>query len=577
MKYFVWKIALIALLCLMLWVGPALAAAPAGPTAPAASEAPGTEPGALRVYLKSLGAVSELALNLAGSYSIDGNTGLYFDEGTQIRAYAKAGNVWLYCGGLSMNMGPGVTLTRHQAAGGNGVFISGSPRNNLYCGSLELNADGDMLQAILIIDIEDYLKGVLPYEMNDAFPLEALKAQAVAARTYALRRRADRGTKNYDLVDTPADQVFYGYDASWQNAVAAVEATRGLCGLYQGDYASCYYTASNGGQTALAQDVLSARGDSGYLDIHDDPYDLENPASPVSTLAFRKDLSDAPAQLTGWLADAAAEPLAALGYSDERADIAPSGVVSLTLHDTKFGEANRMYQYLTVTYTVNARPMEPVYAEPTIEELVYTAFTKRPIERVVVGYRPGAWEAVDGTFACELTVYDQLKRELGLKLSGLDCELTTVIEEEDIFVVQMRRYGHGVGMSQRGAQTMAGSYGMAAEDILRFYYPGLTFETIAFEDGTLPPLEDMEAAAARSEAVFLPEPAENEYYAVVELSTVWSTLNVRSAPSTDAPILTELHSGARVVVAGEQNGWARIRTGTVEGYVSSQYLSVENE
>ncbi|MBQ8953276.1 MAG: SpoIID/LytB domain-containing protein [Clostridia bacterium] len=566
MKHLMWKIAVLAL-CLV------LAGAPARATAASSSGQSGT----LRVYLKSLGEPASLTLRLTGSYSIDGNTGLYFDRGTEIAAAARSGQVWLSCGGLQMNMGAGVTLTRHQAEGENGVYISGSARDNLYCGSLELNADGDVLQAVLIIDVEEYLKGVLPYEMNDAFPLEALKAQAVAARTYALRRRADRGSKNYDLVDTPADQVFYGYDASWRNAIAAVEATRGVCGLYNGQYASCYYTATNGGQTALPGDVLSASGGNAYLDIHDDPYDLENPQSPVSTLAFSKDLSDAPALFTGWLAAAAAERLGAMGFSEETADIRPDAVLSLTPHDTKAGPENRMYQYLTVTYTLSARPMEPVYAEPSVEERVYHAFTKRPLDRRIIGYEAGAWTALPDEFTCELTVYDQLKDDLGMKLSGLDCELTTVIEEEDIFVIQMRRYGHGVGMSQRGAQTMAGSHGMSCMDILAFYYPGLAFENVSLADETLPPLSSLPAAGARDEKIFLPEPGENEYIATVHLSTIWSTLNVRSAPSTDAPILTELKNGAQVVVVSEENGWTRVRTGSVEGYVSSQYLSAESE
>ena len=156
------KIALLAL-CLMLAAAPALALQETAADPAAATG----ESGALRVYLKSLGAPASLALRLAGSYSIDGNTGLYFERDTEITAAARNGKVWLSCGGLQMNMGAGVTLTRHKAEGENGVFIAGSPKNNLYCGSLELNADGGALQAVLIIDVEDYLKGVLPYEGTD--------------------------------------------------------------------------------------------------------------------------------------------------------------------------------------------------------------------------------------------------------------------------------------------------------------------------------------------------------------------------------------------------------------------------
>ena len=568
MKHPLLKGALLAL-CIML-IG-SLGLAEAGQAA--AGQEAGRESGALRVWLKSLGEPSELTLRLAGSYSIDGNAGLFFERGTEITASARNGAVWLRCGGLQMNMGAGVTLTRHQADGENGLYIDGSARGNLYCGSLELNAEGAALQPVLVIDVEEYLKGVLPFEMNDAFPLEALKAQAVAARTYALSRRAERGAKNYDLVDTPADQVFFGFDPAWQNAAAAVEATRGVCGRFNGRYAACYYTATNGGQTALPGDVLSAPGGDAYLNIHDDPYDLENPLSPVSTLAFRKNLSDAPAQLTQWLAEAAAERLGAMGYSEETGDIRPDRVISLTPHTTKFGPENRMYQYVRVTYALSARPMEPVYTELTFEERIREIFTGVKIEREVVGMKPGAWTQLDEEFTYDLTVYGQLKNELGMKLSGLDCELVTVIEEEDVFALQLRRYGHGVGLSQRGAQIMAGQYGMRCEEILAFYYPGLTFEAAAFDDEILPPIPELPAATPVRES--LPEPGEGESIATVRLSTAWSTLNVRSAPSTDAPILAELKNGVQVVAAKDENGWTRVRTGSVEGYVSSQYLTVD--
>ncbi len=546
---------------------------PLGVRAEASSEGTQAESGMLRVYLKSLGSVTALTVTLDGSYSLGGNAAMRLRSGARLNITLEDNALWIDCGGISICTGETLTLTRHQSGSTNGLYIAGSSRGALYCGSLEIRLQDGALMPILIIDIEEYLKGVVPYEMSDSFPIEALKAQAVAARTYALRRRADRGGKAYDVVDTTADQVFFGYNGDNQNAVSAVEATKGLCARYQGEYAVCYYTATNGGQTALAGDILKAPIADAYLDIRDDPYDLENPSSPVSTLAFEKDMSDAPSALKTWLTDAAAERLSAMGYSDEAGDIQIARVLSIEGVDPKSTEPSRDYQILRLTYTVQARPLVPVYEKAALGETVYHVFTGTPMERKIVGYESGEWETLEEEFSYDISVYDQLKDELGLKISVIDCELATVIEEEDLFIIQLRRYGHGVGMSQRGAQIMAGTYNMTFRDILTFYYPGLTIEEMTLEDETAQALSTLKASAAlNSDALLLGEPGEGEYKATVFLSTSASTLNLRAAPSTEAEVLAILTGGAQVIVMGEENGWAHVRTVSAEGYVSAQYL-----
>lgn len=536
--------------------------------APAANET-----GALRVYLKSLGAPTQLNVTLAGSYSLNGKTGFRFKSGTTLGVSIEDGAIWLDCGGISICAGDTLTLTRHRQDGENGLYISGSQRGGLYGGSLEISLVSGALMPVLIIDIEEYLKGVVPYEMSDSFPIEALKAQAVAARTYALRRRADRGDKKYDVVDTTADQVYFGYSADYANAIAAVEATKGLCARYNGDYAVCYYTATNGGQTARAGDILSAPAADAYLDVRDDPYDLENSSSPVTTLAFSKDMSDAPEQLKSWLISAAAEQLSAMGYSDETSDVRIERVTAIEDVNPKSAAPARDYQAMRFSYTVSARPLVPVYEKPAVSDAVFHAFTGTPMAQKIIGYEPGDWESVDETFTCDISVYDQLKNRLGLKISAIDCELATAIEEDDLFIIQLRRYGHGVGMSQRGAQTMAGSHGMDFRAILGFYYPGLTIEAVSLADATADALNGAKAAAAvQDDAAILGAPGDGEYMAVVTLSTAASTLNLRAQPSTDAAVIGVLSGGAKVIVMDEANGWAHVRATAGEGYVSAQYI-----
>ena len=127
------------------------------------------------------------------------------------------------------------------------------------------------------MNVEDYLLGVVPYEMSDSFPLEALKAQAVCARTYALSHVDS--SREYDVVDTTNDQVFRPVLSVNSRTAQAVTETAGLVVTSGGTLASCYYSASNGGQTELPSHVWSQNDASSCYAMVDDPYDLENPES----------------------------------------------------------------------------------------------------------------------------------------------------------------------------------------------------------------------------------------------------------------------------------------------------------
>ena len=543
------------------------------------------ETGELRVHLKSLGEVYALNIQLSGSYSLNADPSFRFNEDASLRVSAVGDEVWLAAGGLTMNMGQSLTLTRHPKDGENGMYIEGSPRGKLYCGSLRVTAEDGRIQPVLLIDIEEYLYGVVPYEMSDSFPIEALKAQAVAARTYALQRRASRQDKDYDVVDTTADQVFMGYDPAYVNAVEAVNSTKGICGLYNGTYATCYYTASNGGQTAMAHDILGVTSDDGYLAIADDPYDLENPASKVTSLTLRADAYGLPELFVREMKAAAAEHLAAMNMSEEAEDIFLDEIVSIVPHTPLSGEPNRMYQYLTVAFKVSACPMIEKYSQPTNIDRIHALFGRNTYEPVLLGEEPGDPVVVEDVFSCEISVYDQLKELPGMRISSIDCEIPTVSVQEGAecqeFVIELRRYGHGVGMSQRGAQWMAGEYGKTFMEILSFYYPGLSFEEKTFAEDSLPELSALpEGVSLQSEGTAVPQKelpplGEGESYATVTLSTAWSTLNMRAAPSTDSAILSILSNGWRVIVMDEADGWAHVKTAEAEGYVSSQYLTAD--
>lgn len=105
--------------------------------------------------------------------------------------------------------------------------------------------------------IENYLKGVLPYEMSNSFPVEALKAQAVAARNYALRNLGKYSSNGYDVADNTYDQVYKGYLGPQANIDAAVDGTKAMLMLYNNTLVDAYYSANNGGYTEDSGNVWS--------------------------------------------------------------------------------------------------------------------------------------------------------------------------------------------------------------------------------------------------------------------------------------------------------------------------------
>jgi stage II sporulation protein D len=127
------------------------------------------------------------------------------------------------------------------------------------------------LLAIDTVGLEDYLRGVVPAEMPSSWPAEALKAQAVAARTYALSSRAT--SKPYDLYADTRSQVYLGLSTEVRSTSAAIDATAGQVVLYQGKPISALFSSSSGGRTAAQSEVFPGGKPVPYLASVPDPYD----------------------------------------------------------------------------------------------------------------------------------------------------------------------------------------------------------------------------------------------------------------------------------------------------------------
>lgn len=142
-------------------------------------------------------------------------------------------------------------------AGGANVRIDGIEYRGLA--EVIVNSSGT-LAGVNVLPIEEYLYGVVPRELPPV-PYgepEAQKAQAVAARTYALRGLGKRAADGYDLLPTTSDQVYGGYSAEQPVSTAAVDATRGVVAVKGGQLIDALFSSTTGGWTANNEEVYDS-------------------------------------------------------------------------------------------------------------------------------------------------------------------------------------------------------------------------------------------------------------------------------------------------------------------------------
>jgi stage II sporulation protein D (peptidoglycan lytic transglycosylase) len=142
-------------------------------------------------------------------------------------------------------------------------------------GSIQLVRRGKGVLVINQVDLEEYVKGVVPAEVNSAWHPEMLKVQAVAARTYALYQHMLSASRDYDVAATIQDQVYRGRHGIDARVVEAVESTRGLVVTHQGAPIYAAFSSTAAGITEDAVIVWSK--DLPYLKGVECPFDLESP------------------------------------------------------------------------------------------------------------------------------------------------------------------------------------------------------------------------------------------------------------------------------------------------------------
>ena len=183
---------------------------------------------------------------------IDGKTNKLIYEMEKMKGYELKpyrGDIAIKIDGQFRKIKSDVIIIKPEEKG----FVS--VKRKWYRGHLKIVNDNNALTVINDLPLEMYLRGVVPAEMPSGWEHEAHKAQAIAARSYAVANMGKRGKYGYDLKDTPEDQAYGGASAETKQTNNAVSETEGIVLVCQGKIVPAYYSASAGGQTRNASQV----------------------------------------------------------------------------------------------------------------------------------------------------------------------------------------------------------------------------------------------------------------------------------------------------------------------------------
>lgn len=327
-------------------------------------------------------------------------------------------------------------------------------RGNKYYGGFSYERSvGGAISVYNMVELEDYVKGVLPYEMSNSWPLEALKAQAVCARTYVLSGHHS----GFDVCSTTHCQVYKGVrTAGHGNTDEAVMATAGECMYYDGDLAVGYYYSCNGGATESSKNVWG--NECGYLTGKPDPYEALI-ASSVSSYNYT----------LSYTAESLTRRLQSKGYSIGTVrDMVVSAytetgnVYSITVTDTSgksitlSGEKCRtVLGTNSQRFTINGTEAAGISVNGT--------GTLASMDGIAVISGSGTVRTLSGDDVLYMMTSGGTK-PLSVALSGSSAE-----SQNGDFVINGSGNGHNVGMSQWGAYAMA-KQNFDYEDILTFYF-----------------------------------------------------------------------------------------------------------
>jgi len=329
-----------------------------------------------------------------------------------------------------------------------------------FFGGFRFTASSGNLTAVNYVELEDYLKGVIPYEVFPSWPMETLKAQAVTARTYAVANFGRFGAHGFDVTNTVASQVYKGMHGATERTNQAVRETAGQFVLHNGRPIDAVYHAAHGGATEDAANVWG---------FHI-PY-LQGLRAPHEQLPsdIRWSRTLTPAEFRAHM-QARDSNFRLPDIADIHPVYTPLGNMLSVTFVASNGETMTYHREATRT-RVNAG-LHPIFNSQRFTIEGNAVSRGAPIDlahmELISENHTAEWEALypycGGTELIELVEEDLLPRHLASR-SAMD----TLTSGEPTFTVTNFGFGHNVGMSQYGAMSLA-QLGYTYGEIIRFYY-----------------------------------------------------------------------------------------------------------
>ncbi|WP_052504482.1 SpoIID/LytB domain-containing protein [Rossellomorea aquimaris] len=408
-----------------------------------------------------IGSKSSLPFSVNGDYQVKG-TSIFIQPGTAYTIKVESGNLSLYKGSTlvkkfdgNVSIMPTITEAMDRS-----MTIKGN-YDKQYLGEVEFTVESSKyVRPVNHINLEDYLKGVVPAEMPASWGgnggLDALKAQAVAARTFVLKKANNPSNPNpWTIYDGQSDQVYKGYD--WNTyTTKAVNETQGEV-LKKGDsYAEAFYSSSNGGRVFSNQNVWGSDLVP-YLETKPDIYDAKisphgNWAVPLAKSQFDASELDLK-KPEAWWSDAKEKDQTIISnmkswlknknHLDEKSEIKIVDIkdVSFDIPDSSFTSTDVLKG--TVSFT---------YFEKKDSGFVKNEDETIKLQTKTINDRSYNIRFMLGTSIMKSPYVKELK------------------ETDELYTINGGGFGHGIGMSQYGAYQMS-KEGNNFRTILGYYYP----------------------------------------------------------------------------------------------------------
>lgn len=339
--------------------------------------------------------------------------------------------------------------------------------NDRYRDYLTFIRNGNKIDVINYVSLNHYLYGVVPREMPSTFPLEALKAQAIASRTFALKNINKHIKEGYNLCDSTDCQVYGGYDSETEITNRAVDETIGIVLKYNNELIEASYHSNSGGYT---EDSANVWGISyPYLKAVEDEFSVGLPNSNWQIILSSSDIRNRLLKNNiniGEIVSLTPTEILGNGRVVKLKIVGTNGEIILEKDKIRqvFGYSDIKSNWFDIR-KINGNNLDNSIKEIYAMDSNKTVKIKLSDFYTINGEKAKVFSNREG--------FKRIVTDKGIENINKVQALNDSVE----FVIEGKGYGHGVGMSQWGAKRM-GELGYTHDEILKHYYSGVELTTL---------------------------------------------------------------------------------------------------